>query len=164
MNCFDGRGGDCAHDVHIVISILGTTSFCTVLCAQLRPCKGEILPLSFDLFHVVSPCVTVDSPRGQRQDWRAEEDPAEGAAAHCFLQRVQLAVCSRRLSFFFIYFIIVLQYDSQTTRIWLADSFFRRFVVTQMFSFPSGGQWTVCIFLSFCLHLSISEVASYQMG
>lgn len=26
-NCFDGHGSDCAHEVHIVISILSTTFF-----------------------------------------------------------------------------------------------------------------------------------------
>lgn len=102
----------------------------------MRPCKVEILPFLFYLVRVVSSCATVNSPRGQQQDWMAEEDPAEGAAAHCFLQGVQLAVSSRHL--FFIYLIILLQYDSETTRIWPADSFFSRFVVTQMFSFLSG--------------------------
>lgn len=122
-------------------------------------CKVEILPFLFYLVHVVSSCATVNSPRGQQQHWMAEEDPAEGAAAHCFLQEVQLAGSSRHL--FFIYLFILLQYDSETTRIWLADSFFRRFVVTQMFSFlsgasgPSASSW-VPPFISPSL-----EVASY---
>lgn len=76
----------------------------------------------------------------------AEGDPAEGAVAHCFLRRVQLAVCSRHLLWFFF---------SSFPPVWFRHyKELTRWLILQEVCRDSdvlisvGGQWTVCILLS----------------
>lgn len=123
-----------------------------VVCVQLRNLTVSLLP-----FIAVSSCATVDSPSGSAAGLDGGKGSSGGRCSSPSTTKESSWLSGPDI-YFLIYLFILRQYDSETTRNWLADSFFSRFVVTQLFSFLSVGQWTVCV--SCCHHLSVSETAS----
>lgn len=123
-------------------------------CVNNRGLVKQKPTFSVSPLHVVSSCATGTAPRLQRQVWMAEEDPAEGAVFQWLLQSP--TGCLLQTSIIIIYLFILAPVwfrDYEELARWLTVREVRR--DSEVF-ISIKGLWTVCIFLSFFLHLSPS--------